>query len=166
MAAHGALPRAFARIHPRHRAPGFGTVLLGTAAAGLLVLLTLVSGRFLGDAVLCVGLLIACYYGTTALACVWYFRSRLRTSLRDLVLRGVLPLAGGLMMLAAFALSAYDMCDPAYGATSFHGVGGVFLLGAGSLATGVLALAVTRARFRPFFRNGRTAVARLTITED
>ncbi|MFD4910892.1 APC family permease [Kitasatospora purpeofusca] len=166
MAAHGALPRAFARIHPRHRTPGFGTVFVGTAAAGLLVLLTLVSGRFLGDAILCIGLLIACYYGTTALACVWYFRSRLRTSLRDLVLRGVLPLAGGLMMLAAFARSAYDMYDPAYGATSFHGVGGVFLLGAGSLATGLLALAVTRARFRPFFRNGRTAVARLTITED
>ncbi|MFE6750654.1 APC family permease [Kitasatospora purpeofusca] len=166
MAAHGALPRAFARIHPRHRTPGFGTVFLGTAAAGLLVLLTLVSERFLGDAVLCVGLLIACYYGTTALACVWYFRSRLRTSPRDLVLRGVLPLAGGLMMLAAFARSAYDMYDPAYGATSFHGVGGVFLLGAGSLATGVLALAVARARFHPFFRNGRTAVARPTTTED
>ncbi|MFJ4091743.1 APC family permease [Kitasatospora sp. NPDC089913] len=159
MAAHGALPRAFARIHPRHRTPGFGTVFLGTAAAGLLVLLTLVSGRFLGDAILCIGLLIACYYGTTALACVWYFRSRLRTSPRDLVLRGVLPLAGGLMMLAAFARSAYDMYDPGYGATSFHGVGGVFLLGAGSLAAGALALAVARTRFRPFFRNGRTAVA-------
>ncbi|MFJ8434076.1 APC family permease [Kitasatospora sp. NPDC094019] len=166
MAAHGALPRAFARIHPRHRTPGFGTVFLGTAAAGLLVLLTLVSGRFLGDAILCIGLLIACYYGTTALACVWYFRSRLRASPRDLVLRGVLPLAGGLMMLAAFARSAYDMYDPAYGATSFHGVGGVFLLGAGSLAAGALALAVVRTRFRPFFRDGRTAVAELTITED
>ncbi|MCY0943288.1 APC family permease [Streptomyces antarcticus] len=166
MAAHGALPHAFARIHPRHRTPGFGTVFFGAAASCLLVLLTLVSANFLGDAILCIGLLIACYYGTTALACVWYFRGRLRDSLRDLILRGILPLLGGLLMLAAFARSAHDVYDPAYGATSFHGIGGVFLLGAGSIATGALALAIARTRFRRFFRDGRTTVAELTITED
>ncbi|MEU1425207.1 APC family permease [Kitasatospora sp. NPDC005751] len=165
MAAHGALPRAFARIHPRHLTPGFGTVFFGATAAGLLVLLTLVSSHFLGDAILCVGLLIACYYGTTALACVWYFRGRLRDSPRDLLLRGVLPLFGGLLMLAAFARSAADMFDPGYGSTSFHGVGGVFLLGVGSIAGGVVAMLVVRARLPRFFRDGRTAVARLTVTD-
>jgi amino acid transporter len=166
MAAHGALPAAFGRIHPRHRTPGFGTLFAGAATALLLVLLTVVSADFLGDAILCIGLLIACYYGTTALACVWYFRNRLRDSPRDLLLRGVLPLLGGLMMLAAFARSAHDMYDPAYGSTSFHGIGGVFLLGAGSIASGALALAVARTRFHRFFRDGRTAVAELTVTED
>jgi amino acid transporter len=166
MAAHGALPRAFARIHPRHRTPGFGTVFFGAAAAVLLVLLTAVSDRFLGDAILCIGLLIACYYGTTALACVWYFRKRLRDSPRDLLLRGVLPLIGGLLMLAAFVRSAYDMKDPAYGSTSFHGVGGVFLLGAGSIVLGAPVMLIVRARFRRFFREGRTAVVELTVTED
>ncbi|MFF2568941.1 APC family permease [Streptomyces sp. NPDC058084] len=166
MAVHGALPAAFARVHPRHRTPSFGTVALGTAAAGLLVLLTLFSRDFLGDAILCIGLLIACYYGTTALACVWYFRKRLRSP-RDLILRGVLPLLGGLMMLAAFVRSAHDMVDPAYGSTSFHGVGGVFLLGAGSLAAGALAVLAARARFTRFFRTGRADVAaRLVTTED
>uniref|UniRef100_A0AAU2K2M1 APC family permease n=1 Tax=Streptomyces sp. NBC_00049 TaxID=2903617 RepID=A0AAU2K2M1_9ACTN len=166
MAAHGALPQAFARIHPRHRTPSFGTLFFGAAAAGLLVLLTLVSGDFLGDAILCVGLLIACYYGATALACVWYFRKRLRDSPRDLLLRGVLPLLGGVLMLAAFARSAHDMYDPAYGSTSFHGVGGVFLLGAGSIAAGALALLIARTRFRRFFRDGRTSVAALTLPKD
>ncbi|MHC5262731.1 APC family permease [Streptomyces sp. UC4497] len=166
MAAHGALPAAFARVHPRHRTPGFGTVFIGATAACLLVVLTLVSTDFLGDAILCIGLLIACYYGTTALACVWYFRGRLRDSPRDLLLRGILPLLGGLMMLAAFARSAHDMYDPAYGSTSFHGIGGVFLLGAGTIVTGVLALIVVRTRFHRFFRDGRTTVAELTITED
>lgn len=166
MSSHGALPPALARIHPRHRTPSFGTLLVGTAAACLLVLFTLVSGDFLGDAILCIGLLIACYYGTTALTCVWYFRKRLRDSPRDLLLRGVLPLLGGLLMLAAFARSAYDMYDPAYGSTSFHGIGGVFLLGAGTIAAGALALLIARTRFRPFFREGRTSVAALTITED
>ncbi len=163
MGVHGALPRAFTRIHPRHRTPSFGTVFFGAATAVLLVLLTLVSSRFLGDAILCIGLLIACYYGTTALACVWYFRKRLRSP-RDLLLRGVLPLLGGLMMLAAFARSAYDMYDPAYGSTSFHGVGGVFLLGAGSIVLGALVMLLVRARFRRFFRDGRTAVTESTVT--
>lgn len=166
MATHGALPRAFARVHPRHRTPAFGTLACGAAAGCVLILLRLVSADFLGDAVLCVGLLIACYYGTTALSCVWYFRRSLRDSPRNLMLRGVLPLLGGVLMLAAFARSAHDMYDPAYGSTSFHGIGGVFLLGAGSFATGALALLVVRTRFRLFFREGRTSVAALTVTED
>ncbi|MFJ6509882.1 APC family permease [Streptomyces sp. NPDC091406] len=167
MAAHGALPAAFTRIHPRHRTPSFGTILYGSATAGVLLVLSLLSGDFLGDAILCIGLLIACYYGTTALACVWYFRKHLRESPRALFLRGILPLTGGLLMLGAFVRSAYDMADPAYGSTSFHGIGGVFLLGAGSLAAGALAVLAARAAYPTFFRTGRTTVvARLVTAED
>lgn len=139
-------------------------MFFGAAAAILLVTLSLVSRAFLGDAILCVGLLIACYYGITALACVWYFRKRLRDSPRSLLLRGVLPLTGGLLMLAAFARSAYDMFDPAYGSTSFHGIGGVFLLGTGSLTAGLLAVLTARSRFPRFFRTGRTTVAAHLVT--
>ncbi|MFF8408819.1 APC family permease [Streptomyces omiyaensis] len=166
MASHGALPAAFARVHPRYRTPSFGTVFYGGATATVLLALSLLSDAFLGDAILCVGLLIACYYGTTALACVWYFRKRLRTSPRALLLRGVLPLAGGLLMLGAFVRSAYDMVDPAYGTTSFHGVGGVFLLGAGSLAAGALAVLTARAAYPAFFRDGRATVASRLVTTD
>ncbi|MFF8805476.1 APC family permease [Streptomyces omiyaensis] len=166
MASHGALPAAFARVHPRYRTPSFGTVFYGGATAAVLLALSLLSDAFLGDAILCVGLLIACYYGTTALACVWYFRKRLRTSPRALLLRGVLPLAGGLLMLGAFVRSAYDMVDPAYGTTSFHGVGGVFLLGAGSLAAGALAVLTARAAYPAFFRDGRATVASRLVTTD
>ncbi|MFI8423569.1 APC family permease [Streptomyces sp. NPDC085479] len=80
MASHGALPPVFARVHPRHRTPATAALLSGAAAAVLLVLLQLLSPRFLGDAILSIGLLIACYYATTALACVWHFRGRLRAS--------------------------------------------------------------------------------------
>ncbi|MGW4050190.1 APC family permease [Streptomyces sp. NPDC004779] len=166
MAAHGALPPAFARVHPRHHTPTFATLFAAGATAGLLVLLRLVSTDFLGDAILCVGLLIACYYGTTALACVWYFRDRLRDSARDLLFRGILPLLGGLMMLAAFARSAYDMYDPDYGSTSFHGIGGVFLLGVGSLAAGALALAAARACSPRFFRDDRTTMTEPALLKD
>ena len=59
-------------------------------------------------------------------------------------------------MLAAFVRSAHDMLDPGYGATSFHGVGGVFLLGVGAIVIGAVAMLLVRTRFRRFFRGGRT----------
>ncbi|WP_455359024.1 APC family permease [Streptomyces sp. SYSU K21746] len=158
MSAHGALPAAFGRMHARFRTPAFGTVFFGVAAAVVLVLLTLVSADFLGDAVLSIGLLIAFYYGVTGFACAWYFRGQLRRSPRDLLVKGVMPVAGGLMMLAAFVRSAYDMLDPGYGYTSLGGVGGVFLLGVGSLLLGAAVMLLVRSRHTPFFLDGRTSV--------
>lgn len=166
MGSHGALPKAFSRIHPRFRTPAFGTVFFGAAAAVLLTVLATVSDNFLGDAILSVGLLIAFYYGVTGLACVWYFRRRLTASVRDLFLRGILPAVGGLIMLAAFGRSAHDMLSPTYGSTSFHGVGGVFLLGVGAIGVGVAAMLVVRTRFPGFFHGGREAVTTLTVNED
>lgn len=166
MSAHGALPAAFGRMHPRFRTPAFGTVFCGAVAAVALVLLTLVSADFLGDAILSIGLLIAFYYGVTGFACAWYFRRQLRNSPRDLLAKGVLPAAGGLMMLAAFVRSAYDMADPAYGSTSIGGVGGVFLLGVGSIVLGGVVMLLVRTRHRRFFQDGRTAVTALSVTEN
>ncbi|AJF69235.1 APC family permease [Streptomyces vietnamensis] len=166
MSAHGALPAAFGRVHPRFRTPAFGTVFFGAAAAVALVLLTLVSADFLGDAILSIGLLIAFYYGVTGFACAWYFRRRLRNSPRDLLVKGVLPATGGLMMLAAFVRSAYDMADPDYGSTSLGGVGGVFLLGVGSIVLGAVVMLLVRTRHRRFFQHGRTAVTTLSVTEN
>ncbi|GAA4874750.1 APC family permease [Kitasatospora terrestris] len=165
MAGHGALPARFARIHPRHGTPAFGTAVFGVLAAVLLTVLTAVSADFLGDAVLSIGLLIAFYYGVTGLACAWYFRRRLHRSARDLLLCGVLPLAGGLMMIAAFVRTAADTYDPGYGTTSVGGVGGVFLLGIGSIVLGALAAAAARLRFPRFFRDGRTAVVAAPVTD-
>jgi len=165
MGAHGALPKAFTRIHPKFQTPAFGTVFFGAAAAVVLTVLATVSANFLGDAILSVGLLIAFYYGVTGLACVWYFRRQLTTSVRDLFLKGILPAIGGVIMLAAFARSAHDMLAPAYGATSFHGIGGVFLLGVGAIVIGVAVMLIVRIRFPDFFQGGRDAVTHLTVTE-
>jgi len=166
MGSHGALPRAFARIHPKYQTPSFGTVFFGAAAAIVLTGLTALSADFLSDAVLSIGLLIAFYYGVTALACVWYFRRRLSGSIRDALLKGVLPLLGALMMLAAFVRSAMDMIEPDYGTTSFDGIGGVFLLGVGSIVIGVVVMLVLRPRFLQFFRTGRDSVVASTIPSE
>ncbi|MYV98026.1 APC family permease [Streptomyces sp. SID3343] len=166
MATHGAAPERFGRIHPRFATPGFGTAFFGVAAALGLVALSALSGDFLGDAIGCIGLLIAFYYAITGFACVWYFRRDLRNGPRDLWLKGLLPAIGASMMLAAFGRSAYDMWQPDYGNTSLFGVGGVFLLGIGSILLGVVVMLAYRPRARRFFAHGREDVVRVTVTDD
>src|SRR6202012_19493 len=105
MAAHGAIPRWFARMHPRFRTPTVATLVMGAVSAVFFVVLTALSQNVLADSAASVGLLIAFYYGLTGFACVWFFRHSLFGSVRDLVCKGLLPLLGGLTLLGAFVLS-------------------------------------------------------------
>ncbi|MEU2351150.1 APC family permease [Modestobacter sp. NPDC049651] len=154
MAAYRALPASFARIHPRHLTPTVSTVWMGIVSAAFYVGLTLVSENVLVDSITATGLLIAFYYGLTGFACAWQFRRDLHGP-RDLLMRFVLPLLGGLFMLAVFVLACVEYADPEYGETVFHGVGGVFVIGIGSLLLGVLLMEVY-ARIAPAFFRGQT----------
>jgi amino acid transporter len=154
MSAHGAIPRWFARIHPRYRTPATATLVMGAASAVFFVLLTLVSKNVLADSASSTGLLIAFYYGLTGFACAWYFRRSLTTSVRAFVTKGVLPLVGGVVLLGAFVLSIKSYLPASSSYSSFHGVGGIFLIGAGSLVVGVIIMLIT-SRFLPgYFSRG------------
>jgi len=84
---------------------------------------------------------------------VWYFRSTLLSSVRNLFFRGIFPVLGGLAMTWAFFQSAIDMIQPDYGYTAFGPVGGVFVLGVGMLVLGVpLMLACFAFGTKRFFR--------------
>jgi len=154
MAAYGALPASFARIHPRYLTPTVSTIWMGAVSIAFYVGLTLVSENVLVDSITATGMLIAFYYGLTGFACAWEFRRSLRGP-RDVLMRCVLPLLGGLFMLAVFALACVEYADPEYGETVFHGVGGVFVIGVGALLLGVLLMAV-HARMAPAFFRGQT----------
>jgi amino acid transporter len=156
MAAHGALPRSFARIHPRYFTPTVSTVWMGAVSIAFYVGLTVVSGNVLGDSIAATGMLIAFYYGLTGFACAWEFRRSLHGP-RDVAMRFVLPLLGGLFMLAVFVFACVKNADPAYGETVFHGVGGVFVIGVGALLLGVLLMLGWNAVAPAFFR-GQTMV--------
>jgi amino acid transporter len=159
MAAHGAIPAWFARMHPRFRTPAVATLAMGAVSALFYVMLTAVSKNVLADSAAATGLLIAFYYGLTGFACVWFFRRDLVTSARAFLVKGILPLVGGLTLLGVFVLSIKSYWPAASSSSSFHGIGGIFLIGAGSLAVGVIAMLVT-ARFLPrYFANGITAPA-------
>jgi amino acid transporter len=154
MAAYRALPRRFQTVHPRYRTPSFSTIVMGVVAIAFYVGMTLISDNILQDSILSLGLAIAFYYSITGYACVWYFRRGLFTSARNLVYRGILPLAGALMLTYAFIQSAIDMYDVDYGYTVLWGVGGTFVIGIGSLALGVVLMLIWFAfpRSKPFFR--------------
>ncbi len=63
------------------------------------VLFTLISANLLTALIGSVGLMIAFYYGLTGFACVWFYRKTLTESARDFVMRGVVPLLGGIVLL-------------------------------------------------------------------
>ncbi|MEU3844404.1 APC family permease [Streptomyces sp. NPDC028635] len=168
MGRQGAVPRVFARTHPRHASPHVGTVAIGVAGAVCYVVMNLLAdGQVIGDAVSSCGLMIAFYYGLTGLTSAWAYRDARRGGAGDLWLRIVLPAIGGVVLLAAGAWSLVNDWDPANSSTSWtlpfaphwH-IGGVFLIGAGALAVGWL-LTVAGARLAPQYFHGAPRRPRL-----
>jgi amino acid transporter len=152
MGAYRALPSSFARIHPRYLTPSVSTIWMGIVSIAFYVGLTIVSDNVLQDSIVATGMLIAFYYGLTGFACAWQFRRGQRT-VRDVLMRVVLPLLGGLIMLLVFVLACVEYADPEYGETVFFGVGGVFVIGVGALMLGVALMAAWNAVAPAFFRN-------------
>ena len=99
MGVYKALPDSFAKIHHRYLTPTTSTIAVGVVSVPFYVLITLISENLLAALIGSVGLMIAFYYGLTGFACVWYHRKTLTGSVRDLVMRGVAPLLGGVALL-------------------------------------------------------------------
>jgi amino acid transporter len=154
MAAHRALPAALARVSRRYLTPTTATVSMGVISAICYLLLTITSRNVLADSAAATGLLIAFYYGLTGFACVWYFRRELRNGPRELLVKGILPAIGGLALLGAFILSIKSYWPAASSYSSFDGIGGIFLIGAGSLLAGLILMLITRWRMPAFFTEG------------
>lgn len=154
MAVYKALPKRFGSVHPRFHTPGFSTLVMGIVSIVYYVSMTLISENFLADSIYSLGLAIAFYYGLTGYACVWYFRKELFTSANAFVFKFLFPLLGALMLTAAFVKSAIDMLDPDYGYTVLLGVGGVFVIGIGSLLLGVVLMVIWAfvPASKPFYR--------------
>ncbi|MCW2808283.1 MAG: putative amino acid permease [Marmoricola sp.] len=155
MAVFKAIPARFARIHPRYLTPSESTIWMGGVSIVFYVGLTLVSANILADTIAAVGLLIAFYYGLTGFACAWFYRTTMWRRPRDVVMQGLLPLLGGVLLLVFFLIAAKTYADPTYGFTSIAGVGGVFLIGIGSLLLGVVLMLIYQ-RIAPAYFRGET----------
>jgi len=160
MGAYKALPNSFTRIHPRFLTPTVATVGMGVVSAVFYVLFTLVSSSLLLALIGSVGLMIAFYYGLTGFACVWFYRRTLTDSARHFLMRGALPLAGGVILFAAFiyALKNYAAADWLQDDdgknVTILGMGAVAFVGIAALVLGFVLMLVWRVMAPDYFTPG------------
>jgi amino acid transporter len=123
MARWGALPKRIGTVHPRFMTPTTSTLAMGIASVVWYVGLTIVSENILGDSITALGMMIAFYYGFTGIACAVYFRRAIFRGLREFFMVGLLPFAGGLVLLALMVKNGYDLSKSDAGSGTFLGVG-------------------------------------------
>jgi amino acid transporter len=176
MATYRAIPKVFARMHPRYLTPTVSTIVMGVVSALLYVLFNYLSGGLvIADAVTAIGLFIAFYYGLTGFACAWYYRATLRGSQRNLWMRGILPALGGLIMYAAGGWSIWADWDFASN-NSYTSwlmpfwphwyIGGVFVIAFVSALVGLIAGIWVRFAQPAFFRKETLTRATPTLVPE
>ena len=139
MGVYKALPDSFAKIHRTYLTPSVSTIAMGVVSALFYVLFTVISPNLLTALIGSVGLMIAFYYGLTGFACVWFYRKTLTRNTRDLMMRGIVPLLGGIILLVIFVygLRQYAMpdwlTDDDGNNVTIFGVGAVAVVGIGAL---------------------------------
>ena len=176
MATYRAIPKVFAKIHPRYLTPTVSTLVMGGVSILLYVWFNYSSGgNVISDAVTAIGLYIAFYYGLTGFACAWYYRKTLLSSQRNLWMRGILPALGGLIMYAAGGWSLWldwDVAtDNSY--TSWlmpfwpHWyIGGVFMIAFVSALAGLVCGILMRFASPAFFRKETLTRATPTLVPE
>ncbi len=160
MGVYKAIPDAFSRIHKRFLTPTVSTVVMGAASIVLYVIMNYISaGTVISDAVSALGVMIAFYYGLTGISCAWYYRATLTTSARNLWLRGILPVLGGVLLWAALVYNLWFYWQPVNSYTGWQmtfwphwHIGGVFLIDLLALVLGLVLMFVYSAIRPPFFR--------------
>jgi amino acid transporter len=151
MAAHGAIPRRFANIHPRYLTPSTSTIYMGVLSTIWYVGLTIISESILFASIAGLGLMIAFYYALTGYACPIYYRHHLTTSFKNFMFIGVSPIIGAVILTWAFYFSAKDLYSTTDNGT-WLGVGQAFIIGIGFLLVGVVLMFIYQGIAPEFFR--------------
>lgn len=158
MARWKAFPESFGRIHPSYLTPSVSTLLMGAVSIVWFVGLLALNPELnvLGDAIAALGFAVAFYYGITGFACVIYYRRELLRSVRNFVMVGVLPLAGGLMLTGLFWKAFHDYSQKDFNYSAPVHVFGLrietpIFIGIGMLVTGGILMVVAQFRYRDFF---------------
>src|SRR6266481_2341046 len=162
MAAYKALPKSFARIHPRFMTPSVSTITMGAVSIAFYVAVNYASNGIgvIGDAVIAIGLYIAFYYGLTGFACTWYYRRNLTSSARNLWMQGILPSLGGLILFFLGGWSVWLDYDVAtandytmWTVPFIHWqIGGAFVIAVAAALVGVIFFIYCRITGPAFFR--------------
>ncbi|HEX3434812.1 MAG TPA: APC family permease [Solirubrobacteraceae bacterium] len=152
MAHWRAIPSVIGNIHPRFLTPTVSTWGFGLLSIAVAVPLILISETVLELAVVALGIPVCFYYGSTGLACAWYYRREVFTSARKFLLVGLAPLIGGLMF---YGIGIYAITYYAHAANSegkiYAGLTLPIWFGGIGMVAGVVLMLISRAYFRPFF---------------
>jgi amino acid transporter len=157
MGVYKALPASFAKIHRTYLTPTVSTIVMGAVSIFFYVMFTLISSSLLLALIGSVGLMIAFYYGLTGFACVWYYRKTFTSSARNVMMRCVVPLLGGIMLTVVFGygLIQYakvdNLVDDDGNNVTIFGFGAVAVVGIGALVLGVILMFVYWAMAPGFF---------------
>ena len=106
MARRGAIPERFSEIHVRNLVPARATIWAGVLSVIWFVVISILSSNVLGDCVAGLGFLVCIYYGFTAFACVVFYRRELTKSPRNFIELGLMPFAGGAILMAILVYGA------------------------------------------------------------
>jgi amino acid transporter len=176
MAAYRAIPKSFAKIHPRFLTPTVSTVVMGVVSIAFYASINSVSNAtgVFGDAVTAIGMFIAFYYGLTGFACAWYYRRELGSSARSLWMRGILPVAGALMLWFLGAWSVWLNYDvktqndfTMWTVPGIHWqVGGAFVIAAAATLVGLVFFIYNRIASPAFFKKQTLTRATPTLVPE
>ncbi|HEY4753325.1 MAG TPA: hypothetical protein VIH37_08575, partial [Candidatus Limnocylindrales bacterium] len=159
MGAHGALPKMWAKVHPSFQTPTNSTIWMGILSVVFYVALKVISANVYADALTALGMMIAFYYGLTGFAAAVFYRRVLFRSAKNLIMMGVIPVLGGVVLAWAFLRSAIDMADPAnsYTGTDFFGISVPLAITLITFALGLVLMVLWWIRSPAFFRLRPTA---------
>jgi amino acid transporter len=175
MAAYKAIPKVFAKIHPKYLTPTISTIAMGGISIVLYVAMNFMSGgNVIPDAVTAIGLYIAFYYGLTGFACVWYYRKNLFTSVRNLLMQGIFPGLGGVILFFLGGWSLWENYDVAtqndytFWTMPFTHwqMGGAFVIAVVTGIAGLAAYLYCRYTMPPFFLGKTLTRATPTLVPD
>lgn len=152
MAHWKAVTSLLSRVHKRYLTPTVSTLGFGALSILVTVAMLLLSSSVLEDAIAGIGFPIVFYYGWTAIACAIYYRRELTKNVRNLLLLGVGPVLGGLMLwgVGIRALFYYGHAEN----VSSKAIAGITLplwLGVGGMILGFVVMLGSRPFFREFF---------------
>ena len=113
-------------------------------------------------------------YGLTGFACAWYYRRNLRTSVRNLVMQGIVPVTGAVILWFLGGWSLWEDYDYAtnndytfWTVPGIHWqVGGPFVIAAGAALAGVLIFVYMRVTAPAFFKKETLTRATPTLVPD
>ncbi|MEZ5116648.1 MAG: APC family permease [Candidatus Nanopelagicales bacterium] len=146
MARRQAIPGYFGHISRRHRTPDVSTWWVAVIAIVWYVGLALLSENALFDSLSALSLLIAFYYALTGIACAVYYRRHLLDSARNLLLIGLGPVVGALLLGWLLVASVRDLADPANSFTgeAWFGLGPPLVIGIAMFGAGVVFMVGSR----------------------